>query len=100
MTAVTITRDEVQNFEFKIDGSRKIHRIPLVAYLPYSFMRRMLTIDSDQSFALALLHEFCPELEADDSFTLGTAMAVYEAWQKASKEDGATMGESLASSER
>ena len=100
MTAVTIPRDEAHDFEFKIDGSRKIHRIPLAAYLPYPFMRRMLTVDSDQSFALALLHEFCPELEEDDKFTLGSAMAVYKAWQEASMEDGAQAGESSASSGR
>ena len=97
--AVTIAREEARQFEFTIEGSRKVHRIPLAAYLPYPFMRRMLTVDSDQSFALALLHEFCPELEADDKVTIGTVMAMYQAWQEASKQDGADVGESSASSE-
>lgn len=93
MTAVNIPRDEARYFEFKIDGSRKTHRIPLAAYLPYPFMRRMLTVDSDQSFALALLHEFCPELEDDGTVQFGTVMAIYQQWNEACKEDGAEAGE-------
>lgn len=92
--AVMIAREEPRDFEFTIEGSKKVHRIPLAAYLPYPFMRRMLTEDSDQSFALALLHEFCPELEQGGGITFGVAMAVYEAWKDACKEDGAEVGES------
>ena len=100
MGAVTIAREEARYFEFKLEGSKRVHRIPLAAYLSYPFMRRMLTVDSDQSFALALLHEYCPELEDDNGVTLDTAMTVYRMWQEASKEDGAEPGESSASSER
>lgn len=98
--AVMIARDESQFFEFTIEGSRRVHKIPLAAYLPYPFMRRMLTEDGDQSFALALLHEYCPELEQDEKVTFGTVMAIYEAWKDACKEDGAEVGESQASPER
>ncbi len=100
MAAVTIAREETRYFEFKIEGMKKLHKIPLAAYLPYGFTRRLLTVDSDQSFALALLHEFCPDLEQDERFTLGTAMAVYAEWEKASKQDGATVVESSALSEQ
>ena len=96
--AVMIAREDAKLFEFTIEGSRKVHRIPLAAYLPYQFMRRMLTEDGDKSFALALLHEYCPELEEDGKLTFGTVMAVYEAWQEASKEDGAGVGECSTSS--
>ena len=96
--AVMIAREEAKLFEFTIEGSKKVHRIPLAAYLPYQFMRRMLTEDGDKSFALALLHEYCPELEEDGKLTFGTVMAVYEAWQEASREDGVDVGESSASS--
>ena len=99
MAAVTIAREESRFFEFKFDGSKKVHRIPLAAFLPYPFMRRMLTVESDQSFALALLHEYCPELEEDGKLTIGDIMAVYSAWQDASKEDGAEAGKSSASPE-
>lgn len=93
MTALVIERDETQYFEFKIEGSKAVHRIPLAAYLPYPFMRRLVTVDSDKSFALELLHEFCPELERDDKLPFGTIMAVYRAWEEASKADGASPGE-------
>ncbi|MBQ9002188.1 MAG: hypothetical protein IJ087_10075 [Eggerthellaceae bacterium] len=93
MTAVMIEREEAQLFEFTIEGSKKVHRIPLAAYLPYPFMHRMLTVDGDKSFAMELLHEYCPELEEDEKLTFGTIMSIYEAWEKASKEDGATSGE-------
>lgn len=91
--AETIGRDEAKLFEFTIEGSKKVHRIPLAAYLPYPFMRRMLTVDGDKSFAFALLDEYCPELANDESLTLSTAMSVYRAWERASKEDGAEPGE-------
>lgn len=93
MAAVVIERDETRNFEFSIEGSKAVHRIPLAAYLPYPFMRRLVTVDSDKSFALELLHEFCPELEKDGKLPFSTVMAVYRAWEEASKEDGATSGE-------
>ena len=96
--AVMIAREEAKLFEFTIEGSKKVHRIPLASFLPYQFMRRMLTEDGDKSFALALLHEYCPELEEDGKLTFGTVMAVYEAWQEASKEDGAGVGEFSPSS--
>ena len=92
MTAVTIERDEAKYFEFQIEGSKKVHRIPLAAYLPYPFISRMLTEDADKSFAIALLHEFCPEVESDANLSFGTVMAVYQEWEKASKEDGLSMG--------
>ena len=97
---VTIARDEVRCFEFKIEGSKKLHRIPLAAYLPYPFMRRMLTDEKDESFAIALINEYCPELAEDEKVTFGTIIAIFEAWQEASKKDGATLGESSASSEQ
>ena len=100
MAAVIIPRDEQRMFEFKLEGSKKVYRIPLAAYLPYPFMRKMLTVDSDQSFALALLHEFCPELENDESVSFGTVNAIFEAWQEASRNDGVEAGESSASSEQ
>ena len=93
MTAVTIARDEAKCFEFQIEGSKKTHRIPLAAYLPYPFVKRMLTEEADKSFAVELLHEFCPEVESDEKLSFGTVMAVYQAWEKASKEDGLSMGE-------
>lgn len=93
MAAMMIEREEARNFEFTIEGSKKVHRIPLAAYLPFQFVKRMFTDDKDESFAIALLDEFCPELENDGKLTLGTIMAVYEAWQSASAEDGASPGE-------
>ena len=93
MAAVVIERDETQYFEFKIEGTKTVHKIPLAAYLPYPFMRRLVTVDSDKSFAIELLHEFCPELERDSKMPFSTIMAVYRAWEEASKEDGADPGE-------
>ena len=98
--AGTIAREESKSFEFTIEGSKAVHSIPLAAYLPYPFMHKMLTENADKSFALALIHEFCPELENDENVTFGVVTAVFNAWQEASKQDGVTLGESSASSER
>ncbi len=98
--AVVIAKEEIRNFEFTIEGAKKVHRIPLAAYLPYPFMRRMLTVDSDQSFAMALIHEFCPELEDDQKITFGTISDIYAAWQDASSKDGLSVGESSPSPEQ
>ena len=93
MAAVVFERGEARYFEFKIEGSKQVHRIPLAAYLPYQFMRRMMTVDEDKSFAFELLHEFCPELERDGKLSFTTIMDIYKAWEDASKEDGASSGE-------
>ena len=93
MTAVTIARDEAKYFEFQIEGSKKTHRIPLAAYLPYPFVRRMIDEDAGKSFPIALIHEYCPDIEEDANLTFGTVTAVYKAWEEASKEDGLSMGE-------
>jgi len=93
MAAVVIEREETRYFEFTLEGSKAVHKIPLAAYLPYTFMRRMLTVDGDKSFALELLHEFCPELERDGKLSFGTAETIYKLWENASKEDGANPGE-------
>lgn len=93
MAAVVIEREETRSFEFSIEGSKTMHSIPLAAYLPYPFMRRLVTVDSDKSFALELLHEFCPELEEDGKLHISTVMTIYRLWEEASNEDGASPGE-------
>lgn len=91
--AVVIERDSVQYFEFTIGKAKTVHKIPLAACLPYPFMRRVMTVDGDKSFALELLHEFCPELEKDEKLSFATIMAIYNAWNEASANDGISSGE-------
>lgn len=89
--AVSIERAESRMFEFTLDGSPDVHRIPLAAYLPYPFVKRMKSMKlSDLAFAL--IDEFCPELSEDASLDLTTVRAIEDAWDKASREDGADSG--------
>lgn len=89
--AISIERAETRIFEFTLGDSPDIHRIPLAACLPYSFVKRMKSMTlSDLAFAL--IDEFCPELAEDASLDLMTVKAIEDAWDKASREDGADSG--------
>ena len=85
--AVAIETCEPRLFEFTIGGGETVHSIPLAAYLPYGFMRRLLEEKDGERF------EFCPELNDDESLSLGTVQAIFDAWNEASKADGADAGE-------
>lgn len=91
--AISIERAQARLFEFTIGGGEAVHSIPLAAYLPYGFMRKLMEEKSGERFAFALLDEFCPELNDDESLTLGTVQAIFDAWNEASKADGADAGE-------
>lgn len=91
--AVAIEACEPRLFEFTIGGGEAVHSIPLAAYLPYGFMRKLLEEKDGERFAFALLDEFCPELNDDESLSLGTVQAIFDAWNEASKADGADAGE-------
>lgn len=86
-----------KTFDFALEEGGKVYQLPLLTYLPFSFLRKMMTEKKEESFAFALIDEFCPEIQNDPLFTMGAASALFEAWKKASAGDGAEMGESSAS---
>lgn len=86
-----------KTFDFALQEEGKVYSIPLLSYLPFGFLRTMMTDKKSESFAFALIDEFCPEIQEDPLFTMGAATALFEAWKKASTQDGADMGESSAS---
>ncbi|MBO7685586.1 MAG: hypothetical protein J6V72_04340, partial [Kiritimatiellae bacterium] len=69
--AISIERAETRIFEFTLGDSPDIHRIPLAAFLPYTFVKRMKSM-SLSDLAFALIDEFCPELAEDASLDLMT----------------------------
>lgn len=86
-----------KTFDFALEEGGKVYQLPLLTYLPFAFLRKMMTEKKEESFAFALIDEFCPEIQDDPLFTMGAASALFEAWKKASAQDGAEMGESSAS---
>lgn len=86
-----------KTFDFALEEGGEVYSIPLLSYLPFVFLRKMMTEKKEESFAFALIDEFCPEIQQNPLFTMGAAAALFEAWKKASTEDGTDMGESSAS---
>lgn len=86
-----------KTFDFSLEEGGTVYSLPLLTYLPFSFLRKMMTEKKEESFAFALIDEFCPEIQDDPLFTMGAATALFEAWKKASAGDGVEMGESSAS---
>ena len=89
--AISIERAEARMLEFTLGDSPEVHRIPLASYLPYPFVKRMKSM-SMSDLAFAIIDEFCPELAEDPSVDLNTIKAIHDAWDKASREDGADAG--------
>ena len=89
--AISIERAEARMLEFTLGDSTDVHRIPLAAYLPYTFVKRMKSM-SMGDLAFAIIDEFCPELSDDPSLDLATIKAIHDAWDEASRKDGADSG--------
>lgn len=96
MAATAIGCAESRVFEFTLGDSPDVHSIPIAAYLPFGFVKRVLPL-GNTAFGIELIHEFCPELEDDPSVNLETVKAILDAWNSASDADGASAGESQAS---
>ena len=89
--AISIERAEARMLEFTLGDSPDVHRIPLASCLPYPFIKRMRSMSAGD-LAFAIIDEFCPELAEDMALDLNTVKAIYDAWDKASREDGADAG--------
>jgi hypothetical protein len=89
---VQIQRVEAKMFEFALGDEKEVHRIPLAAYLPCDFVDRARNGETDDRFAFAMLHEFCPELDGDQNLNLATVKAIFDGWNEASRKDGADLG--------
>ena len=90
--AISIERAEARMFEFTIGDSPEVHRMPLAAYMPYGFVMRTMGGKASSRFAFEMLREFCPELEDDPDLNLETVTAIFDAWNDASRRDGADAG--------
>lgn len=87
--------DSPKFFEFTLDGSDEVHKIPLASSMPYRFVHEARKSRGDMDYAI--IAKFCPEL-LDTDISAGTIREIMDAWGEASREDGAAPGESPASS--
>ena len=93
-------QEKKEYFEFQIEGSDVIYKIPLAASMPARLILFMNEADKrDEVFEaqMAMLREYMGE-DADE-ITTNTALQILEAWSDESMKQGATAGESQALSD-
>ena len=95
--ARTFGTDSPRFFEFELEGTDGLHRIPLASSMPYRFVHEVRKSRGDMDYAV--ISEYCPEL-LDTDISAGTVREIMDAWGDASREDGADAGESRASTKR
>lgn len=91
--------EESKEWCFKLNGSEKLWRMPLLGSLPLKTARRLMHSKANDETemidaATDLLDEICPGLT--DELTVSGLMEVVSAWGEAS---GILLGESRSSSE-
>lgn len=87
-------------FEFQIEGSDVIYKIPLAPHMPASILLSMKAGD-DRGEGFEVQFEMLRKYMGDGANDLTASMAtqILQAWAEASKETGATVGESQALSD-
>jgi hypothetical protein len=95
----TITKQEVPTFDFRLEGQKKVHSVPLLSNLPLAKIRKIQEFvkgDNKQDSAFEMIEFMRDIFGADviDSLTMAQATYLFEAWQKASTANGEeTLGE-------
>lgn len=92
MDVVQIDKQDVPMFCFRVQGSKKVYKLPLLGYLPAKYFRQIkAVIGSDATDAAALeaadvvldiFDAYCPGLT--DTMSLAEMSAISSEWQKAS----------------
>ena len=88
------TTDAPEFFSFQLEGSGEIYNIPLAASMP---VKTLLSLDGSLQSQMAMLEKYMGE-EAGD-LPASTVSEILKAWSQASKGQGASVGESEASSD-
>ncbi len=86
--------DKPEFFAFQIEDSEKVYKIPLAAHIPYPVLK---LIDNGFEGQYELLRKYMGD-DIDDIPT-GMVSDIIKAWNDASKEQGASPGESEALSD-
>lgn len=85
-------KDSPEFFAFQIEGSEKTYKIPLAASMTIKQIKAFQTAGDDFFEQIEWLKEFMGEVVED--LTASETSAILHAWAEASKEQGATAGES------
>ena len=86
--------DAPQFFSFQLEGSETVYNIPLAASMPTKTIK---LIDNGFSSQVEMLRVYLGDMV--DELTAGTVKDIVTAWMEASKDVGASVGESKASSD-
>jgi len=91
-SAKILSLDKRTDFIFKIEGDKKLYRLPLMQYLPIKTVRRLSSInkiDDDEEKSLDMvdliidmLDQYAPGLT--DKITQADMLTIFEAWNEAS----------------
>ena len=86
---------EVNYFEFQIEGSEKVYRIPLAANMPFMILKEMNdTAGTGDGFIaqIDMLRKYMGDVV--DDLSAGILSEILLAWSEESKNAGASVGES------
>ena len=85
-------KDSPEFFAFQIEGSEKTYKIPLAASMTIRQIKAFEKTEGGLYEQIEWLKEFMGDVVED--LTASEASAILHAWAEASKEQGATAGES------
>lgn len=87
-------QNNVNYFEFQIEGSDEVYKIPLAANMPFSILNNMNNASEEDRFTMQveMLRKYMGD--AVDDLTAGTLSDILEAWGEESMKAGASLGES------
>ena len=90
----TFGENKTEYFEFKLKDDKKVYRIPLAASIPYSILNRMDEAGDDDRFRVQvdMLRKYMGNVV--DELSAGVLSDILIAWAEASKDEGASVGES------
>ena len=88
----TFEREEQEFFQFQIEGDDKIYKIPSPLHMTNKQMVELEKAGNDYSKQVAWLRSVIGDVV--DDLTLGETAAIMKGWLDASKESGASVGES------
>lgn len=92
--------DAPEFFSFKIDDSDKVYKVPLAASMPAGILLSMQDADQGGDSFRAQMNMLRRYMGDDvDELTAQTISDILQAWAEASKDQGATVGESQALSD-
>lgn len=92
----TFGKGKIEYFEFKLEGDKKVYKIPLAAHMPFVLLDEMHNArNTEDSFPaqIRMLRRYMGDVV--DELPAGTLSEIMQAWGDACLEDsGASVGES------